>query len=236
MALHLKFRWIVLLVCVCTAASPAVASAKKSKPAPAPAPSGTSGSSGTAGVHALWHMDETSGTTMIDSVGGHNGTISSVQLGVPGFSGTAYNFTRGTVTVPSSSTLNPGSANITVTIHVKPSGAPATPDWDLFRKGQYTTAGGEWKMEYQPNGAPSCGFKGSKYAELTAGRSINDGRWHTVSCVKTASAIQVVVDGQAFTKSVVIGSISNSAPVIMASYPGAEFFHGALDEASISFG
>jgi len=42
---------------------------------------------------ALWKMDETSGTVMLDSVAGHNGSLHSVQLGVPGFKNTAYGFT-----------------------------------------------------------------------------------------------------------------------------------------------
>ena len=33
------------------------------------------------GLVALWHMDETSGTTMHDAVGGHTGTLHSVTLG-----------------------------------------------------------------------------------------------------------------------------------------------------------
>jgi hypothetical protein len=243
MVLRRKVRWLVVLVCVCLGATPAAASAKKAKKPP-PAPSGgtttgtTAGASGT-GTRALWHMDETSGSTMTDASGnGHNGTLSSIKLGVaPGFSGTAYGFSRSTVTVPSASDLNPGSQTITTTIHVKTTSAPATPDWDLFRKGQYTTAGGEWKMEYQPSGQASCGFKGSNgYSELMAGPSLKNGQWHAVSCRKTSTQIQVIVDGQMFSKTANIGTIANSAPVIMGSYPGAEFFQGTLDEASIVFG
>ena len=36
------------------------------------------------GLVALWHMDETSGTSMADAVGGHTGTLHSVALGQPG--------------------------------------------------------------------------------------------------------------------------------------------------------
>src|SRR4029077_2503374 len=45
------------------------------------------------GLVALWHMDEISGTTIFDSVGAHNGTLHSTQIGLPGFTGTAYGFT-----------------------------------------------------------------------------------------------------------------------------------------------
>lgn len=191
-----------------------------------------------AGLVALWPMDETSGTSMFDAIAGHTGSLHSVALGQPGFAGTAFGFS-GTAyaSVPSASDLNPGSSALTVTIHVKTTSVPASPDWDLIRKGLYTTAGGEYKMEYQPSGQASCGFKGSGgYAELTAGPAINDGQWHTVQCVKTATAIKVVVDGQAFAKTANIGTIANTDAVPIGARPGSEYFQGALDEASIQIG
>ena len=130
---------------------------------------------------ALWHMDETSGTVMHDAVGNHSGTLYSVALGQPGYLGTAFGFngTSSYISVPSASDLNPGSSNITITIHLKTTSAPATPDWDLIRKGKYTTTGGEFKMEYQPSGQASCGFKGSaNYSELTAGPGTTQGPPH----------------------------------------------------------
>jgi hypothetical protein len=191
-----------------------------------------------AGLVALWHMDESSGSSMGDAIAGHTGTLHSVSLGLPGFTGTAYGFVGSAyVSVPSATDLNPGSANLTVTIHLKTTSAPATPDWDVIRKGLYTTAGGEYKMEYQPSGQASCGFKGSTaYSELMAGPAVNDGQWHTVQCVKTSTAIKVVVDGQAFTKSANIGSIANTDAVPIGARPGSEYFQGALDEASIQIG
>ena len=99
------------------------------------------------------------------------------------------------------------------------------------------TSGGEYKMEYQPSGQISCGFKGSGgYGELIGGPRVNDGQWHTVRCVKTSSSIQVVVDGQTFSKTATLGSIANSASVVIGARPGSEFFRGALDHASIRIG
>jgi hypothetical protein len=92
-------------------------------------------------------------------------------------------------------------------------------------------------MEYQPSGQASCGFNGSaNYGELMAGPAINDGRWHTVQCVKTASAIKVIVDGVAFSKTVTIGSIANTDALPIGARPGSEYFQGSLDEASIQVG
>jgi concanavalin A-like lectin/glucanase superfamily protein len=192
----------------------------------------------------LWHMDETSGTTMHDSSGaGHDGTLKGSPLPtmrLPGFSGTAFGFApTGYVKVPADSTFNPGSANVTLTMRVKATKTPASPDWDLIRKGLYTTSGGEYKMEYQPSGQVSCGFKGSSgYYELMAGPAVNNGQWHTVQCVKTSSTVKVVVDGAAFSKSATLGSIapSNTDGVPIGARPGSEYFNGSLDEASIQFG
>ena len=193
------------------------------------------------GLVALWHMDETSGSTMFDSVGSHNGTLHSTQDGLPGFSGTAYGFNGSSsyVDVPSSADLNPGSADITFTIHLKTSGTPPPPpaDWDIFRKGLYTSGGAEWKMEFQQTGQASCGFEGTGgYAELVAGPKIDDGQWHTISCVKTATNIQVVVDGQTFSKAANIGSIANTTDVAIGARPGSDWYQGQLDEASIQIG
>ena len=189
---------------------------------------------------ALWHMDETSGSTMFDSVGSHNGTLHSTQVGLPGFTGTAFGFNGSSsyVSVPSSAGLNPGSANITFTIHLKTSGTPPPPpaDWDIFRKGLYTS-GAEYKMEFQQTGQASCGFEGTGgYAELVAGPKINDGQWHTISCVKTSTKIQVIVDGQTFSKAATIGSIANTTNLAIGARPGSDWYHGQLDEASIQIG
>jgi hypothetical protein len=186
-------------------------------------------------------MDETSGTTMFDSVGTHNGTLHSTQIGLPGFTGTAFGFNGSSsyVNVPTAADLNPGSAKITITIHLKTSGTPPAPpaDWDVIRKGLYTTTGGEYKMEFQQSGQASCGFEGSAgYAELVAGPSINNGQWHTVSCVKTSTAIQVVVDGQIFSKTANVGAIANTADVVIGARPGSDWYQGQLDEASIQIG
>src|SRR3954451_1336932 len=194
--------------------------------------------SGNVGVVALWHMDETSGTVMHDSVAGHDGTLFSVQLGLPGFAGTAFGFTGSSyASVPSASDLNPGTATVTITIHLKATSVPATPDWDLIRKGLYTSPGGEYKMEYQPTGQASCGFKGSaNYGELITGPALNDGQWHTVQCVKTSSDIRLIVDGQTFSKAFNIGSIANTDAVPIGARPGSEYFKGSLDEAGIQVG
>ena len=199
-----------------------------------------SASSSMATLVAAWHMDETSGAVMYDATArGHDGKIFSAQIGVPGFTGTAFAFngTSSYVSVPTASDLNPGSSNLTITMHLKTTSRPAKPDWDLIRKGLYATPGGEFKMEYQPTGQASCGFKGSSnYGELITGPAIDDGQWHVVQCIKTATAVKVVIDGQVFAKTITIGSIGNTDAVPIGARPGSEYFKGSLDESSIQVG
>jgi hypothetical protein len=207
----------------------------------ATAPSGATMVVWTSSVVADWQMDETSGTTMYDSVGQNNGTLNSVTLGLPGFSGYAYGFNGSTsyVSVPSANSMNPGSANFSFTILLQTTGTPPPPpdDWDLIRKGDYTTGGTEYKMELQQSGQASCGFEGSNgYAELQAGPALNDGHWHSITCVKTSSDIELIVDGQTYATAVTLGSISNTSPVLIGTHPGADWYQGALDEADISIG
>lgn len=188
---------------------------------------------------ALWHIGETSGTQMFDSARSHTGALHSVALGLPGFTGTAYGFNGSSsyVSVPSASDLNPGSANLTVKIHLKTTYQPPPEDRDLIRKGVYSTSGGEWKVEYYPSGQASCGFKGSAgYTELKAGPALNDGRWHTIKYVKTSSALRVVVDGVAYSQPAILGSMANTVALVIGAHPGSEFFKGSLDEASIAIG
>jgi len=188
---------------------------------------------------ALWHMSETSGTVMDDAAGSANGTLHNVTLGVSGSSGTAYRFngTSSYVSVPSRSSLNPGSAKLTVEISVRFTVVPGG-DYDLIRKGLSTTAGGDYKIEILHSGQALCVFGGSTATvNLTAGPKLNDDKWHRISCVRTSSGAWLSVDGvrrkEVSTK---VGSISNSSSLYIGAKPGADFHKGDLDEAKVVVG
>ena len=192
-------------------------------------------------VVAFWHMNETSSTDMNDSAGGHTGTLSQVALGVPGFAGTAFGFNGRTsyVSVPSAADLNPGTANIVLTLHLKTTDVPGLPprDADLIRKGAYAPRTSEYKVELQHSGQASCGFEGSAgYGELIAGPRLNNGKWHKVQCIKAPTAIELVVDGKTFARPANVGSISNTAPMVIGSRPGGDWYSGDLDELRIQIG
>lgn len=197
---------------------------------------------------ALWHMNEASGTAMVDSAGSNPGTPKNVTLGVPGWSGTAYRFngTSSYVSVPSSATLNPGNAPIVFTAHVRytvtpPSGK--TTDYDVIRKGTASDSARFYKLEIRPDNRAVCRFVGSNTTStgllIHAGPVLNDGKWHTLTCTKTDTHITLVVDGTAHAKSGTVGSISNSGPLVLGAKNGrkyTDFYNGALDEVSVSIG
>jgi hypothetical protein len=189
---------------------------------------------------ALWHMDETSGTVMHDAVGNHDGTLHHVQMGLPGFLHTAFGFTRSSnsqATVPSASDLNPGSGSFTISLHVYATAAPTKGDYDLVKKGSYGTAGGEYKVELLQNGRASCAFKGSQhYAAVTGGPDLTTGRWFTVRCTKTSSAVILKVAGKVFSKTISIGTIANTSPVGIGAAPGSDYTSGRLDEVALIHG
>ena len=197
---------------------------------------------------ARWHMNETSGTAMVDSAGSNPGTHKNVTLGVPGWSGTAYRFngTNSYVSVPSSAALNPGKAPIAFTIHVRYAVTPPrgkTTDYDVIRKGTASDSAQFYKLEIRPDNRAVCRFVGSKTTStgllIHAGPVLNDGKWHTVTCTKTDTQITLVVDGTAHAKSGTVGSISNAGPLVLGAKNGrkfTDFYNGDLDEVSVSIG
>jgi hypothetical protein len=184
-------------------------------------------------------MNETSGTTMVDSSGHHNnGTLHNVTLGASGFSGKAYSFngTSSYVSVPNSASLNPGSANITISFYLNTTSLPKSGDYDLVRKGAYPAQ--NYKVELLPGGQIMCTFQGSSSRHnATGGSGLNNGAWHHIQCIKTASQIQTVIDGTVrATTNATVGSISNTSAADIGAHPGSDWTKGKLDEASITIG
>jgi Concanavalin A-like lectin/glucanases superfamily len=197
---------------------------------------------------SVWHLDERSGTTAVDSGGSNNGTLKNVQVGqLPAFSGTAYRFNgvNSIVTVPASTTLNysPTSAQFTLTVHVAFTVVPsvAVGDYDLIRKGLSSTAGGYYKLEIFPSsdhtqGRALCQLRGAKgTAKLVGGPNLATGTMHTIRCVVRPTSVSLVVDGATvLTKAATIGAITNSSRLTMgAKSSGGDWFKGLLDEVSV---
>lgn len=211
----------------------------------------TAPASAATSVVGLWHLDEPAGaTTMVDSSGnGHNGSISAdVVLGVPGVSGTGYEFTGSNpiVRVPDpSGTLNPGPSPLTISVYLKVPATLTAGDYNVVQKGQATATGGAYKLEIFGKttstkfGYPSCAFNSPGAKQRVYGpKAINDGTWHLVQCHLTADKVYATVDsmnGKALNRTV--GSIANTVDLTLGGKPNnTHYFNGIADELSISIG
>ena len=204
------------------------------------------------GVVALWHMDDR-GTTMVDSVGAHNGTLHNVATGLSGSLGTAFGFNgvNSYAFVSQSDALSAVEDDVAVAIRMKVSpgnrpDAAVEDDCDLIRSASQYADGDQYKVEYNADGTVLCAFKGAAgYKEVFSdpAKPVDDGAWHTITCVKTTTQVKTIVDGVTTSATVNIGTIVLTEGIIIAAHPStsattgaSEWFNGELDEASIAFG
>jgi hypothetical protein len=190
-----------------------------------------------------WAMDEAAGaTTMADD--------SQSNIGIPqdvvakgGFY--RFNGTTSRVVVPDNpnGSLDPGTANFSYAVRVPTTTVPddLVGDYDLLRKGLGSTKGGYFKVELYPNSSDTkaralCQAQGTKgAAKLVGSTNLADGAWHTISCEKKPSALNMYVDGALkATKPNTIGSIANAAALtIGAKDIGGDWFRGDMDDATL---
>jgi len=206
----------------------------------------SAGTAQAATTAALYHM-ENAGSLVESSGNGNNASTKQIPS-VAGSSGKGYHFngSSSVVTVANSASLNPGTATLRLTANVRFTEPPnSVGDYDLVRKGQAGTAGGEWKMEIFPpsnnrsQATAFCLFQDAnkKTASIRDTRNLADGAWHTISCVKTATQITVVVDGASRSVAARLGSIGNTKPLVIGSQAGGgDWYKGDMDEVSIQIG
>jgi hypothetical protein len=203
---------------------------------------------------AVWEMNEPSSAhTMIDSSGnGLRGSIGrEVGNGVQVGGATGYHFSRlepdtppthprHLVTVPDFAALDPGNRDYTVTLRLR------TTDYfgNIIQKGQATVAGGSFKLQI-PSGLVQCLFRGSAGTVIvTAPHAINDGRWHTVQCVRTGTGVTLSTDGSVVaSRAGRTGTIANSWPLSIGGKTscdqvqvGCDYFTGDIDWVEIDAG
>ncbi len=197
---------------------------------------------------AMWTFDETVGaTTAADSGGnGLDGSVGAdVMTGIPHEGATGYRFAdvepnslpvrpQHLVRVPHSANLDPDDGDFTVTVRFRTTRTPG----NVVQKGQDGSPGGYWKIE-QEEGRPRCAFVGpdGEGRAIAADRRVDDGRWHTVTCERTAEGVTVSVDGdRRRTREGPTGTISNTAELTIGGKAqcdqqvvGCDYFSGDID-------
>jgi hypothetical protein len=201
---------------------------------------------------AQWSLDEVGSATAVDSSGNHNnGTNFNI---VGDGSGYTFNGTDSRVVVPTSVSLNPGSANLSwgVTLSMSAPPMPVGETYDVLRKGLVTNKGGDYKFEVKNvkgKALARCVAKtihadGTKLlASIQGTTNLADGKPHVVICLKTATGITLRVDALAprtKTYAVGLGSVSNTADLALGAKAentattGFDWFQGEMFDAFVA--
>lgn len=184
-------------------------------------------------------LNETSGRTAYDKSGLKNhGSFGSGVL--VGQKGSSYLFTSGHVTVPSKSSLNPGTKAFSFGLEFAwDTRAPASAarDVDLMRKGLASATGGAYKMELKP--APTCFVKGAggvaRY--VASPRKVLDGKFHSIICRRSGNTISITVDGATTSSSAAFGTVGNStALTIGAKHTGGDQSRAYIRNVRVTVG
>jgi FlaG/FlaF family flagellin (archaellin) len=224
--------------------------------------------SATTNVAADWEMNESysastmeSGpTVMHDSTGNHNGTIprqdspDGQQITTHG---SYYSWkdrcpacyppdsTR-VIQVPDSSALEIPDPSVPYTLTFR--FRTSHPFGNYMQKGQATTPGGQIKVQ-APKGNVQCLFHGS-LGQVGTGSTqkypaLDDGQWHTVTCVHTSTQVKEYVDNHTtpIVKNGSTGPIDNSYPMTIGGKPKCDqvkvtcdYFSGDMDFVRVSHG
>jgi hypothetical protein len=201
---------------------------------------------------AHWKLDELTGTTAFDSsANGNDGT--SFHVGRDG-TGYTFNGIDSRVIVPTSPSLNPGSANFSfgVTVVMDDPPSPVGETFDVLRKGLVTNKGGDYKFEVKNvkgKALARCVVKsiradGTKVlASIQGTKTLADGQPHAVTCKKTSTSITLVVDAlPARTKAFPggLGSTSNGADLALGAkaestaQTGFDWYKGVISNAWVA--
>jgi hypothetical protein len=204
------------------------------------------------GYRAHWSLDEVGSTVAVDSSGnGNDGTNSHI---VGDGAGYVFNGTDSRVVVPSSASLNPGSADFSwsVTLSMSAPPSPVGETYDVLRKGLVTNKGGDYKVEVKNvkgKALARCVAKtiqtnGTKVlASIQGTKTLADGQPHVVTCAKTATGITLTVDSLApRTKAYAggLGSVSNTADLALGAKAedtattGFDWFAGEIFDAWVA--
>lgn len=200
---------------------------------------------GTSGLVGYWKLDESSGTTAVDSsTNSNDGTVTNSSLVTQGSTGafvgggrTAYTFTTSTgfVDLGSSTTLNPSQHSL-----------------EAWYNTTHSTAGGQgldiyrWRLFGHQLGltSPSSGWSligrvwtsTAGVVAVSSTRATNDGEWHHAVLTFDGDNVVLWEDGQEVDRARFVGDGhfgSGSASIGREGDFDASYFAGRIDEVAL---
>ncbi len=203
---------------------------------------------------ARWEMNESAGASVMqDSSGNYiDGRIVQPNDDIT-IGGGVYTWDRKgpnqlpveperIITVPDDDRLDVTDPAVTYTLEFR---YKTTENFgNIIQKGQSTAAGGQIKVQ-QPQGRPSCLFKGAlNRVTARTPTPINDGQFHTVRCVREQNRVRIYVDGVLKqTKNGATGVINNKVAYTIGGKSNCDqvattcdYFTGTIDYVTVSKG
>lgn len=225
---------------------------------------GATGASALPTTAADWEMNEPANSAVMqDSSGnGNDGSITQPNAElltgqVVDSTGTGYTWTKHCPTcapadpkrviqVPDASdgSLEIPDPSVTYTLEFR--FRTGHPFGNYMQKGQATSKGGQIKVQ-GPNGYVQCLFKdanGVRAGTTSKPLALDDGQWHTVQCVHTATQVLEYVDGvKVAAHNGSTGAINNNLPFTVGGKlycdqitTTCDYFSGQMDWIRISHG
>lgn len=200
--------------------------------------------SGYTGLVAHWKLDEESGPTAVDSVGGHDGDLIGDPTWQPADGqvngGLLLDGDGDYIEIPDSYKISGSWADdlvdeITLSIWMKTSDGDFGDDW----AGLITKSNESWRIQRAGSSDNvELVVEGAAYAVSEIG--VNDGKWHHVTGVYTGDMGYIYVDGYLENSGASYGTPGEGSAYIWigaglnVDWPDTDFqFNGMIDEARI---
>lgn len=192
---------------------------------------------------ASWQMNERTGPMQDSSGNGNSSTV--IEPGVTR-DGESYHFDKGRVEVPSSPSDTPGSRDFTLTARIH---LDTIVDMNWVQKNTFSLHGQEIKIENSGNHL-HCRVAGSLGVASVWGfgrAPILLNGFHTVACKKTATAVQLLLDGKLVHQVAMnVGDVTTTArwsfggkdPCLHPGAPqpaGCDFLIGSMDWVTLTY-
>ena len=185
------------------------------------------------GASNYWRLNEASGLSAVDSVGGKTGTISGgVTLGQPsplGDGTSAMLFNGSTGKIATAAVLLPVAFTLEAWVK-RGAGGPTDTIWSNYVAGQV----GPIQWAVISTGFLQLYMEGQTDAVIVGSRSLNDNVWHHCMAVVDGAMVRLYVDGQLDVAEA--SSHTSTAPAtaaVIGATGAGQFFTGALDEVAI---
>lgn len=203
---------------------------------------------------ADWEMNESASTTVMQDSSGNNLDGQVNPTGVSS-NGSYYHWVtrcptcepvapERVISVPENDQFDIVDPNVTWTAGFR-FRTTSTFSGNIMQKGQSTAVGGQIKIQ-APRGRMQCLFKGANGVRVGSGSSVlvNDGEWHNVQCIHTATRVTTWVDGvRTGVKNGSTGPINNSKPFTIGGKTicdqvtiTCDYFSGDIDYIRITRG